>query len=101
MDPISIQNISPAKAAEKAGLSAKTDKAGATGFKEMLENSIKEINDVNVKADQAIENIAQGQVQDVHQVMIAVEKANLTFMTMMQIRNKLMDAYKEVMNMRF
>ena len=100
MDNLSVQGIGVAKAAATQAVQA--GKAGDTAsFKSFLENSIKELNDANLKADQAIEQIAQGQVQDVHQVMLAIEKANLTFMTMMQVRNKLMDAYNEVMRMRF
>jgi flagellar hook-basal body complex protein FliE len=77
--------------------------AGASGvdFKDVLSRSIKQLSEVNQNADQAIEQMATGELQDVHQVMIALEKASLTFKTMMQIRTKLLDAYQEVMRMRF
>jgi flagellar hook-basal body complex protein FliE len=60
-----------------------------------------QIQEMNTNAEASLEKLASGEVQDIHQVMIAVEKANLTFETMMQVRNKLLDAYKEIMNMRF
>jgi flagellar hook-basal body complex protein FliE len=75
--------------------------SGNANFPKILENSINQITEMNKNADEAIEKLVSGEVQDVHQVMIAMEKANLTFMTMMQVRNKLLDAYKEVMNMHF
>lgn len=96
---MNIHHVQPLKPLE-AGAS-QVDKSGGIDFKEILQNSINEINDMNDKADQAIEKLATGEVQDMHQVMIAIEKADLTFKTMMQIRNKLVDAYQEVMKMRF
>ncbi len=74
---------------------------GSGNFPKMLENSMNEISEMNKNADEALQKLVTGEVQDVHQVMVAMEKANLTFMTMMQIRNKLIDAYKEVMGMHF
>lgn len=70
-------------------------------FHQVLESAVQQMNDVNQKADQAIQKLATGEIQDVHQVMLAVEKANLTFNTMMKIRNKLIEAYNEVMQIRF
>lgn len=80
---------------------SKTEKVEGPNFKEFLKNSINEMNDLNQQAEQAVEKLASGEVKDIHEVMIAVEKANMTFSMMMQIRNKLMQAYQEVSRMRF
>lgn len=96
---MNIHHVQPMKPLETSA--AKLDKSDGVDFKEILQNSINQINDMNDKADQAIEKLATGEIQDMHQVMIAIEKADLTFKTMMQIRNKLLDAYQEVMKMRF
>lgn len=101
MDEMSVQGIGAVKSAAAAAGGAVAGAGQPGEFKALLENSLKELNDVNAAADKTIEQIAQGEVKDMHQVMLAVEKANLTFSTMMQIRNKLLDAYKEVMQMRF
>jgi flagellar hook-basal body complex protein FliE len=73
----------------------------AVDFKDILQKSINQIGELNEKADQALSNLSTGELQDVHQVMIALEKADLTFRAMMQIRTKLVDAYQEIMRMRF
>ena len=55
---------------------------------------------MQVKADESIEKMAAGEITDVHQVMSTVEEANVAFNMMMEIRNKVMDAYQEVMRIR-
>jgi len=82
------------------GLS-KTKEAEGLNFGKVLQNSISQIQEMNMNAEASLEKLATGEMQDVHQVMIAVEKANITFEVMMQVRNKLLDAYKEFMGMRF
>jgi flagellar hook-basal body complex protein FliE len=83
-----------------AGLT-KAKEAGGLDFGKVLQNSISQIQEMNTNAEASLEKLVAGEVQDIHQVMIAVEKANITFQTMMQLRNKLLEAYKEIMNMRF
>lgn len=97
---VNLGPIDPLKASEITSSRASDNPQGIS-FKDILQSSINEIKDMNEKADVAIEKLATGEVQDMHQVMLAIEKADLTFKTMMQIRNKLLDAYQEVMRMRF
>jgi len=49
------------------------------------------------EADQAMQGLATGQVNNIHETMIAIEKANLSFNLMVQVRNKLVQAYEEIM----
>ncbi len=70
--------------------------AGSTSFGKLLNEAIQQVNDV--------ENSSQGELQkylsnesDLHSVMIALEKADLSFQTMMQVRNKFVQAYQEIM----
>ncbi len=69
-------------------------------FRETLQGFLKDVNTMQVKADQSIEKMAAGEITDVHQVMSTVEEANVAFNMMMEIRNKVMDAYQEVMRIR-
>ncbi len=69
-------------------------------FKETLKETMKNVNDMQVKADKSIEKMVAGEITDVHQVMSAVQEANVAFNMMMEIRNKVMDAYQEVLRMR-
>jgi flagellar hook-basal body complex protein FliE len=61
---------------------------------------MKDVNELQLKADDSIEKMVSGEITDVHQVMTAVEEANTAFNMMMEIRNKVMDAYQEVLRMR-
>jgi flagellar hook-basal body complex protein FliE len=69
-------------------------------FKDTLNGFIKDVNSMQVKADESIEKMAAGEITDVHQVMSTVEEANVAFNMMMEIRNKVIDAYQEVMRIR-
>jgi flagellar hook-basal body complex protein FliE len=51
---------------------------------------------MQIKADQSIQKMVSGEITDVHQVMTSVEEANVAFNMMMEIRNKVLDAYQEV-----
>ncbi len=66
-------------------------------FAEMLKGSVAKVNTIQNEADQAVQDLLTGKDQNIHQVMIAVEKANLSFQMMMQVRNKLITAYEEIM----
>ncbi len=73
---------------------------GRTDFAEILKSSIDKVNQLQLNAESAMQKLASGQVKDIHEVLVAVEEANLAFMTMMQIRNKLIDAYRELMHLQ-
>jgi flagellar hook-basal body complex protein FliE len=68
-------------------------------FKKILNKSVGETNDLFAQADQATQAMAFGQ-KDVHQAMIALEQANLAFRLMIQVRNKIISAYEEIMRMQ-
>jgi len=69
-------------------------------FGKVLQESIQEVNRLQVEADSAIDELAIGQTGSVHETMIAVEKADTSFRLMMQVRNKIIDAYHEIMRMQ-
>jgi flagellar hook-basal body complex protein FliE len=65
-----------------------------------LKNAIGEVNDLQQKADQAIQQLAGEGKGDLQDTMIALEKADVSFRLMMQIRNKVLEAYQEIMRMQ-
>ena len=79
-----------------------THPAGEAGpsFAETLAKSIDEVNHLQKEADQAIEKLASGESQNVHGAMLAVNKADMAFRMTMQVRNKIVEAYQEVMRMQ-
>lgn len=74
--------------------------AEGASFKDALMNSIQEVNQLQQDANQAVEHLATGGEVSPAEVLTAVQKADLAFRMMMQIRNKLVQAYQEVQNIR-
>ncbi len=72
----------------------------ATSFKDTLLKSIDQVNAMQIEANQAVESLATGGDVNPAQVLSAVQKADLAFRMMMQVRNKLVQAYQEVQNIR-
>jgi flagellar hook-basal body complex protein FliE len=96
-----ILPIGPIQNGNKVDLKLdKTEKQNGVGFKETIGNFVNEVNDLQVKAGESVENFATGKVENVHEVMIAMSKAEVSFKFMMETRNKLIDAYKEIMRMQ-
>jgi flagellar hook-basal body complex protein FliE len=79
----------------------KTDSAAdSASFKDFLLDSIREVNAMQQDADQAVEQLATGGDVNPAEVLTAVQKADIAFRMMMQIRNKMVQAYNEVQNIR-
>ncbi len=74
--------------------------AGSTGFMDTLQHAISKANDIQLEAGQATEALMTGQTQNVHQTMVALQEADVSFQLMMQIRNKLVSAYEEIQRMQ-
>ena len=74
--------------------------AAGPGFKELLEQQIDKVNELQKDAKEAIEDLASGRRRDVESVMIATVKADTAFRILLQVRNKVMDAYEELKQMR-
>ena len=70
---------------------------GGASFAETLTESLDKVNDLQKEADVAIEDFATGKTRNIHETMIAVNKADLAFRLTMQVRNKIVEAYQEVM----
>ena len=65
-------------------------------FSKILQASIEEINDKQVTGDKAMADLATGEVKDLHQAAIAINKAETSMKLMLEIRNKALSAYKEI-----
>lgn len=74
--------------------------AGEPSFRGALGGLVSEVNQVQNDASKAIQSFATGNGENLHEVMIAVSKAELSFKFLMEARNKLVDAYHEVMRMQ-
>lgn len=69
------------------------------GFKSVLKTALQDVNTLQLQADDAVAKL-QANKGSMHEALIAMEKASLSFQTMLQVRNKIVDAYQEVMRMQ-
>lgn len=88
-------------------LIAPTEIPGAQGaegksqsFGEVLKDSLKQVNSLQQEADASIQSLATGGEASLHDTMLAIQKAELSFKLMMQVRNKIVEAYQEVIRMQ-
>lgn len=71
--------------------------ANDKGFADVLKQSIDEANDIQKTGEKALSDIATGQVKDLHQAAIAINKAATSMKFMLEVRNKAVNAYKEIL----
>ena len=102
MSEITLQKTSPLQ--QLAEFENRLQKQGiepnSVDFEQVLSDALKDVNKAQVESNVQIQNMLSGDIQDVHTAMIAVQKADLSFQMMMQVRNKLIDAYQEIMRMQ-
>lgn len=72
----------------------------ATGFGDVFKNALKEVSAAQNVSDKKTDQLLTGEVKNVHEVMIASQKASLSLQMTMQVRNKVVEAYQEVMRMQ-
>ena len=70
-------------------------------FVKTLEEAMSQVSQLQSEADAHVGQLLSGNNQDVHSAMIAVEKASLAFEMMVQVRNKIVQAYQQVSGMQF
>jgi len=69
-------------------------------FKDTLNGFMKDVNHLQQQADESVRKLAAGEITDVNQVMTASEEAKVAFNLMMEMRNKVMEGYQEIMRIR-
>lgn len=68
-------------------------------FTEYLAEQVKQVNGLQKEADTTVASVATGQSNNVHEMMIALDKADVSFRMLTRVRNKMLDAYQEIMRM--
>ena len=95
----SINSIAGASTADLLKQKSKLEGANSTGgaaFAEQLKSALNEVNEFQEEKTQAVADIATGQVKDLHQAALAIGKAETSMKLMLEIRNKALNAYKEL-----
>lgn len=99
MNPITINTL-PQELSfpQAASITPKSDATLGT-FKDTLSQFVNSVNDLQSQAADTEKAFLKGDISDVHQVMIAVEEASVAFELLMEIRNKLLEAYQTIQRM--
>jgi flagellar hook-basal body complex protein FliE len=103
-DPLGLipnsQPITPAARPTPPGGPAGPGQADGPGFRELLQENLQQVNQLQQDAELAIEDLVSGRRTDMDGVMLAKQKADVAFSMLLQVRNKMMDAYEEVKQIR-
>ncbi|MGA1847106.1 flagellar hook-basal body complex protein FliE [Deferribacter abyssi] len=75
----------------------KENNTDSIDFADLLKKAIKDVNDAQLEADEAVKKVLNGETKDIHQTMIALQKADVSLKLMLEVRNKLLEAYQEIM----
>ncbi|MQY51582.1 flagellar hook-basal body complex protein FliE [Rhodocyclus tenuis] len=95
----SVSTQAAGRSADAGGTSASS--GGTVDFAQVLQSSIAQVNQTQQKAEDMAANFAGGDSDgNLQDVMIALQKANISFQEMIQVRNKLVSAYQDVMNIQ-
>ncbi|MBL7545583.1 MAG: flagellar hook-basal body complex protein FliE [Bdellovibrionaceae bacterium] len=97
-------NVTPPTAEKISGINGtvsptQTSEPGKS-FAATLSEAIKGVNELQKSSDKAAQDLATGRTDNVAEVMLAAEKADVALKVMVQVRNKIIDAYNEIMKMQ-
>ena len=104
-----ISKIAPTLAPETSRISESLKQGGlqqtsgtekvTQSFQATLTDAVKRVNEVQHQSDDLLKGLASGQHVDLHGTMIALEKADISLRTMVSVRDKMVQAYEQIMNM--
>jgi flagellar hook-basal body complex protein FliE len=105
-----LPSTSSVRPSELAELAHRLGQSGTRGpqetgpqentFSDLMQGLLAKANEPHMQADQAFQQLATGQTDNVHDVVLSVVKADMSFRLVMELRNRLTEAYQEVMRMQ-
>ena len=96
MDDLRIEGLQQAP----IGNSEKVEERGSADFGKVIKGAINNVNRLEREANSSIVDLLQGKA-DIHETMIALQKADISMRLLLTIRNKVIEAYREIMRMPF
>ena len=100
MSAVNSIQVPPLTLSRSSSTTGGAEQTSSGSFKEFLLDSIGQVNSMQQDANRAVEQLATGGEVSPAEVFTAVQKADLAFRMMMQVRNKLVQAYQDVQNIR-
>jgi flagellar hook-basal body complex protein FliE len=98
--PPAIGEARVAKEMQSQGLAAPDATSRDVTFGAMLENSLEKVNIAQHQSDDAIKELVAGRSKNIHETMLTIERADASLKMAMQVRNKILEAYREIMRMQ-
>jgi flagellar hook-basal body complex protein FliE len=96
ISPIQPSGIQPIAPLEIGGAS----NSGSSEFSNILQSAISQVEGASTNANQSVQQFLSGDGEDLHSTILSVQRADLEFQMLMQVRNKVVSAYQEVMRMQ-
>ena len=78
----------------------KVTKKGDVDFKELLKKAIDNVNELQKQAEKLSNDFAQGKISNIHEVIIAAEKASISLRLTVEVRNRIVESFREIMRMQ-
>ncbi len=94
-----VKQIAPELSSLAKNVNDEDKEAKKLGFPQVFKELVNNTNDLQMNAADIAEKFVLGEITDIHEVMIAAEEAGVAFELVMEIRNKLIEAYQELMRM--
>jgi len=98
ISPIQPSSIQPVGTPFETGGAGKPSEGG--DFQSLLQGAITQVESASSNANQSVQNFLSGEGDDLHSTVLAVQRAGLEFDMLMQVRNKVVSAYQEIMRMQ-
>lgn len=77
-----------------------TEESSGTSFSNVLSDAINKVNDAEVNANNKIEALIKGEDVEMHEVMLAMQESSLSLQALIEVRNNVVDAYKEISSLQ-
>ena len=93
-------SISPVTSSPASAILPSASATTQTNFQDVLKTAIRNVEASSAQADTAVANYMSGNNQEVHSMVLSTQNADLNFEMFMQVRNKVVSAYEEIMRMQ-
>ena len=100
LDFMKIAAISPNKTVSSISEEADAPRGTGLSFEELLESSMKSVNDLQQDSDKMVNRLATGDVDDISEVVLSAQRAEFALRMIIEVRNKLVDAYQQLGRMQ-
>ena len=95
-----VSAVSSVEGLNSVGVAKPADPTQARTFSRLIADQLNDVNLEQLNADETVKSFAKGETDNVHDVVMAVAKADLSFRMVLEIRNRLIESYQEVMRMQ-